>query len=230
VTDDQAHRDHGESVGAYALGALPELEAQVFERHLMACELCQDELQRLNEAVDALPRSVTPLEPPPSLRASLMEAVNADAARARPARERRRFSLPRLRPAIAFATVGVACLLAGFAVSELAGDDDGARTLSAQVDERRLGGGSASLSVPEDGGAVMRVDGLPDPGRDRVYQVWVERNGEIEPVSIFDVDAAGDGAAAVPGSLEGVSAVMVTREPRGGSRLPTEMPVLRVEV
>jgi len=230
MTGDQAHRDQAESVGAYALGALPSLEAQVFERHLMSCELCQEELQRLTEAVEALPRSVTPLEPPPSLKASLMEVVNADVSRARPARERRRFSLPRLRPAIAFAAAGVACVLAGFAVSELANDDGSARTLSAQVDESRLGGGSASLSVPEDGGSVLRVDGLPEPGRDRVYQVWVERDGEVEPVSIFDVDAAGDGAAAVPGSLEGVGAVLVTREPRGGSRQPTEMPVVSVEV
>jgi anti-sigma-K factor RskA len=230
MTGDQAHRDHAESVGAYALGALPALETQVFERHLMGCELCQGELQRLTEAVEALPRSVPPLEPPPSLKASLMEAVNADASRARPARERRRFSLPRMRPAIAIAAVGAACLLAGFAVSELARDDGDARTLSAQVDDRRLGGGSASLSVPEDGGSVLRVDGMPDPGRDRVYQVWVERDGEVEPVSIFDVDAAGDGAAAVPGSLDGVSAVMVTRERRGGARQPTEMPVLRVDV
>ena len=134
MTGDQAHRDHAESVGAYALGALPALETQVFERHLMGCELCQGELQRLTEAVEVLPRSVTPLEPPPSLKASLMEAVNADASRARPARERRRFSLPRLRPAVAFAAVGAACLLAGFAVSELARDDGDARTLSAQVD------------------------------------------------------------------------------------------------
>jgi anti-sigma-K factor RskA len=230
MTGDQAHRDHAESVGAYALGALPALEAQVFERHLMGCELCQGELQRLTEAVEALPRSVTPLEPPPSLRASLMETVNADASRARPARERRRFSLPRLRPAVAFASVGVACMLAGFAVSELARDDGGSRTLSAQVDERRLGGGSASLSVPDDGGAVLRVEGLPDPGRGRVYQLWVERDGQVEPASIFDVDAAGTGAAAVAGSLDGVSAVMVTRERRGGAEQPTEMPVLRVDV
>ncbi len=73
------HSEYAENVGAYALGALPELEAQVFERHLMACEECQEELQRLNEAVEALPRSVTPHEAPPSLKASLMEVVNAEA-------------------------------------------------------------------------------------------------------------------------------------------------------
>ncbi len=36
MSTDQVHAEQAESVGAYALGALPELEAQVFERHLMA--------------------------------------------------------------------------------------------------------------------------------------------------------------------------------------------------
>ncbi len=231
----QVHTEQVESVGAYALGALPELEAQVFERHLMGCELCQEELIRLTEAVEALPRSVTPHEPPASLKASLMGQVRAEAApRPRPARERWRFSLPRLRPAMAWAAAAllIAGVLAGYGVSQLGSEDGGGRTLQAQVDMDRLPEGSATLSVPEEDsdGSVLRVEGLPDPGDERVYQVWVERGGEVEPASIFDVDESGTGAAAVPESLDGVTAVMVTREPRGGSEEPSEAPVLRVDV
>jgi anti-sigma-K factor RskA len=230
------HSDHAESIGAYALGALPEIEAQVFERHLMGCEECQEELARLIEAVDALPRSVTPYEPPQSLKTSLMEQVHADAKRAPAVRERRRprFRLPRLAPAAAWvaAAVLIVGVLAGYGISQLAGDDDGGRTLQAQVDMNRLPAGSASLSVPadEEDGSVLRVEGMPDPGGDRVYQVWVERDGEVVPVSIFSVDADGEGSAAVPESLADGDAVMVTREPRGGSDEPTEAPVLRVDV
>ena len=225
------HSEQAESIGAYALGALPELEAQVFERHLMGCDDCQEELQRLNEAVEALPRSVTPHEAPASLKASLMEVVNAEAAPAQVRRPSPLLRLPRLRPAIAWAAA--ACVLAaaaGYGVSELAREDT--RTLQAQVDGTRLPDGTASLVVPEDDadGSVLRVYGFPEPEGNRIYQVWVERRGEVVPVSIFDVDESGDGAAAVPESLEDVGAVMVTREPRGGSRQPTEEPVLRVEV
>lgn len=223
------HADLVESIGAYALGALPELEAQVFERHLMSCEECQEELHRLNQAVEALPRSVTLHEPPPSLRAGLMEAVKADAAPTL-ATPRRRFSLPRLQPGFAWAAA--ACVLAvgvGYGVSELSQDESGARTLSAQVDDQRVPGASGRLSVSDDG-AVLELEGMPDAGRGRVYEVWVEHDGDVTPASIFDVDASGNGAAAVPGSLDDIDAVMVTREQRGGADQPTEMPVVRVDV
>lgn len=235
MSADEVHTEQSEGIGAYALGALPELEAQVFERHLMRCELCQEELRRLTDAVEALPRSVAPHEPPASLKASLMEQVRAEATpRPSPARERWRFSLPRLRPAIAWAAAAllIAGVLAGYGVSQLGGGDAGGRTLQAQVDTQRLPEGSATLSVPEDDdrGSVLRVEGMPDPGEERVYQVWVERGGEVIPVSIFDVDRNGAGAAAVPAALDGVTAVMVTREPGGGSEKPTEPPVLQIDV
>ena len=222
--------EQADNVGAYALGALPDLEAQVFERHLMGCGECQEELRRLNEAVEALPRSVSQHEPPPSLKASVMDVVNAEAADRRPAGRRWTFRLPQLRPAMAWATAAAAALIVA-AVLVVGNGDDG-RTLQAQVDMKRLPDGSASLSIPEDekDGSVLRVEGMPDPGRQRVYQVWVQRDGKVAPVSIFDVDESGDGAAAVPESLEDADAVMVTREPRGGSEQPTEAPLLRVGV
>lgn len=223
------HSEYAENVGAYALGALPELDAQVFERHLMGCEECQEELQRLNEAVEALPRSVAPHEPPSSLKASLMEAVHTEAKPA-PRRPRRRLALPQLRPAIGWAAA--ACVIAlgvGYSLSELGDDGGGARTLSAEVDEQRLPGASGRLSVSDEG-SVLEVAGMPDAGRGRVYEVWVERDGEVEPASIFDVDANGNGAAGLPDALDDVDAVMVTRELRGGSKTPTETPVIRVDV
>lgn len=225
------HDEHVESLGAYVLGALPSLEAQVFERHMMGCDSCQDEFRRLSQAADALPRAVTPYQAPASLKASLMETVRAEAARTQPQREparQRRSWLPRLRPAFALAG---AVVVAAIAVYGLSLDGDEARTVSAQVDAQRLPQGSASLAIPEgDEGALLSVEGLPDPGPGRVYQVWVERGEKVVPVSIFSVDASGAGTAGVPGSLDDVKTVMVTRERRGGAEAPTEPPVLSVEV
>ena len=220
-----------ENSGAYELGARPELEAQVFERHLMGCTACQDELERLKQATEALPRSVTPYPAPASVKESLMTVVRQEAAvqQPEPARERR-FSIawPRLRPALAMAA---ATLLVALAVVGLTRDSGDARTITAQIDAARLPEGAATLSIPEDDeDAVLRVEGLPDPGRGRIYQVWVQRGDEVVPVSIFSVDSAGEGAAAVPGSLEDATAVMVTREKRGGADAPTETPLLSAEV
>lgn len=229
------HGEQAENVGTYALGAMPELEARIFERHLMGCDACQDELQRLQEAADALPRAVTAYEAPASLKESLMSVVNAEAERdAASAPKRRREWIPRLsfRPSMAFATAA-ACALAFVAGAQLSnGGGDDPRTVAAKVDGERLPDGSASLLIPEndDRGAVLRVQGLPDPGRDRVYQVWIQRGSEVVPVSIFNVDSKGSGAAAIPESLDDVSAVMVTREKSGGATRPTEVPVLTASV
>ena len=232
------HEEEAESIAAYALGALPELEARLLERHLMGCETCHQELQRAQRGVDALARSVPHVEPPPALKESLMAVVTAEAAAAsepspagRRARPGRIDWLPRLRPAVAFAAAAVAIALA-FAAGTLTTDDADRRVVAAEVDRGRLPDGEASLVIPEGGrgGAVLRVQALPDPGRDRVYQVWVERDGEVIPVSIFNVDSNGSGAAGISESLEGVTAVMVTRESRGGAAAPTEPPAITADV
>ena len=67
---------------------------------------------------------------------------------------------------------------------------------------------------------------MPPLADDEVYEVWVQRAGVLEPRSIFVLDSDGTAEAAVPGPLEGASAVYVTREPRGGSRQPTSEPLL----
>ena len=54
---------------------------------------------------------------------------------------------------------------------------------------------------------------LPPLARDDVYQVWVQRDGAIEPSSLFVPRRDGTAEAAIPGSLDGADAVLVTREP-----------------
>src|SRR5687768_4041233 len=73
--------DHGryqDDVGAYLLGALNELERHAFERHLAGCSECQQELERLRPAAEALPGSVAQLDPPPGLKKRLMAEVEGD--------------------------------------------------------------------------------------------------------------------------------------------------------
>jgi anti-sigma-K factor RskA len=232
------HEAYEENVGAYLLGALPDLERQAFERHLERCADCRSEIARLRPAAEALPRAATPLTPPPHLKAALMEVVEREtgAVERRAARPRLRDLLQpglRLRPAAVWLSAAVLLAVGaagGFALSKQLGDD-GSRSLVAQVDETRLARASARLVVPDgDEAAVLHTKGMPDLGEGSVYQVWLERDGEVIPQSLFQVGPGGEGSGAVTDTLEGGDAVMVTREPSGGSVAPTESPVLVVEL
>ena len=64
----------------------------------------------------------------------------------------------------------------------------------------------------------------------RVYQAWVQRDGMVEPEPTFEVGADGGGTVAVPEDLSDAEAVHLTREPRGGSRAPSEEPILTVRL
>lgn len=243
------HESHVDDPAAYLLGALSELERQAFERHLMGCSTCREQLDHLRPAADALPRSVAPARPSDALKRSVMGVVEREAAereqpsraRARPAaagmRERLRSLVPaRTSRGPALSWVSAAFLLAvglafGAVGASVLSEDQG-RTLTAKVDSVRVPEASGSLVVPSDKsrGAILRVQGMPSLPSREVYQVWVQRNGETVSQSIFSVGEDGGGAAAVPDDLEGADAVAVTREPSGGARAPSGKPVVSVDL
>jgi len=234
----RGHEQYEESVGAYLLGALPELETEAFEKHLSSCPTCRRELDDLRVAADALPRAVEPVAPPPELKKKLMATVWAEAEerQAAPKPRRRPFleRLPRLTPA--WTAVAAACALAigigiGVGVANIGGGS--AKTVAALVDHKQAPMGSASLHVPSGGakGALLSVQGLPDPGAGKVYEVWVQRDGTMQPAgALFSVGTGGSGTAGIPQSLEGAQAVAVTAERDGGTLRPTQMPVLTVKL
>ena len=66
------HSRFQDDVGAYLLGALDDDERARFEAHAAVCHVCQDEIDRLRVAADALPRSVAQHDPSPALKQRLM--------------------------------------------------------------------------------------------------------------------------------------------------------------
>jgi anti-sigma-K factor RskA len=239
-----SHERYENDLAPHLLGALDPGEARTLEAHLEECAHCRAELERMRLAVDVLPRSVVQFSPPPSLKAELMEVVEREAAGgdAEPARSRRLRSLRarldpalvRIRPATAWASAAFLLfvgILTGVGASQLAGSDP--RVVSASVDEQRVPFANASLVVHDEedsDGAVLRVHGMPTLSSDRVYQLWVQRGDEVVPGALFSVGDNGTGSTAVTESLENADAVMVTREPNGGARAPSEEPLLTVEL
>jgi anti-sigma-K factor RskA len=218
------HARYQDDVGAYLLGALNDLERQAFERHLRECGECQEELERLRPAAEALPGSVVQLDPPRGLKRRLMAEVERDAAPAGARRPRPAWR-PRLRvPRLAFVAAALLLgLVVGFGVAQLGGDDT--RTVTATV-ARAMPDAGGTLEIEGDR-ATLRLHDMPDLGRARVYQVWLQHGDKLVPARTFEVGRIGSGRVEIR-DLRDADGVYVTREARGGAQVPSEDPIVSV--
>ena len=204
---------------------MDEAEAQTFRVHLQACAVCQDELAAFEQVVNVLPTSAPAYRAPRKLRRRVMHAVAQEPRGARapsPAPRRRALSRPVFAFGGAFA-LAVAAVVVVLAVGS-SGSSPTPRVIKAQV----TGSGSASLRVSRDHAElVVHRFQAPPPGQ--IYEVWLQRGktgAAIPTKALFSVNDAGDADVDVPGNLHGVTQVMVTREPAGGSQKPTHPPVI----
>ncbi len=221
-------RECGGDVAAYALGALDPAESDAFLRHLDACAVCRDELASFQEVVNALPMSAAQHRASPELRRRVLRAIDDEPVRAgaprRAARrrgQRARWGLP--RPVLVVGTALAVAVLAFAVVSLTSSSGPATRVIQAKV----TGQGTAQLRIAR-GQAELVVHHFSPPPAGKIYQVWLQR-GQASPsptMALFSVTAAGDGQVDVPGSLHGVSQVLVTPEPAGGSKAPTHTPVI----
>jgi len=230
-----------DEAAAWVLGALDNTEAAEFKRRMEASPELRREVAEMQEVADALPFSVVPVGPPPELRDRIMSVVEAEAellhatgARAdRPYRTPTSWwrSLLRPLPVAAFACV---LLLGGVAAGLLigGGGPESARTVAAQITGAGTASASARVEIEADR-AQLVVDGMRSAPAGHVYQVWYVHDGQTDPVpagALFDVDSAGQGAAALPGGVGDVKSVLVSVEPAGGSRTPTTQPVIAADL
>jgi hypothetical protein len=68
---------------------------------------------------------------------------------------------------------------------------------------------------------------MPAAPQGKIYEVWVARGRRLLPTdALFNASSAGTATVAVPLSLHGASAVLVTAERLGGARVPTMTPLI----
>jgi len=204
----------GEDAAAYALGVLEPADAEAFRAHLAGCAACQKEVAEFEQVTGALPESATQYQVPKDLRRRVMKEVRATpkARASRPARS--------WRPVLAWGGAFAAALVAVVIVVALSSGGSSTKTIQAST-------GSAELRVAAGRGDLI-VHRLPQLPPGRIYEMWVQR-GNAAPVptgTLFAVTSSGTAAVGVPGSLSGVSAVLVTQEPAGGTSAPTSAPVI----
>jgi anti-sigma-K factor RskA len=208
----------GDDAAAYVLGALEPSEVEAFRAHLADCAACQKEVAEFEQVTGALPESATQFHVPKDLRQRVMSEVRATpkaqaARRKEPARS--------WRPAFvwggAFAAAAVILVVVVVALSS---GGSGTKTIQAST-------GSAELRVTHGHGDLI-VHRLPSLPAGRIYEMWVQR-GSAAPTptgTLFAVTSRGTASVGVPGSLSGISAVLVTQEAAGGTLAPTSAPVI----
>ena len=223
-----------EDAAAYVLRALPEQELESYREHLAGCAECKAEIAALQPIADSLALGVTRVDAPAELRVRLMEVVSGEAELLhaagyeadRPIRARTGWR-GWLRPALA----ATAALAAGLAIGALAINSETSTVTRTQTIEAVVlaPGYHATAALHKSGSrVVLVVAGMPAPPPGHIYEVWLEHGAQApQPTNVlFSVTRAGGGLVGVPSDLRGVSKVLVTAEPLGGSLKPTREPII----
>jgi anti-sigma-K factor RskA len=222
---------------AYALDALDDRERTAYEAHFAQCDICRTDVREYRAAAAGL-GTLTATPPPPDVKARVMSEI-AGTRQLSPLPS----SVVRLadrrpnRAVTAVLAIAAAALFFVAGAVVLGGDDDsfGDQVAAMMEDPTftivELGGdgeGSFRVAWTSDEAAVIG-DGLPDPGDDKRYELWLIDGSGAHAMQMLDPATGGDvrRVMALRGDPE---AWGVTIEPERGSTVPTEPILYAAEV
>ncbi|MEZ0446261.1 anti-sigma factor [Cellulomonas sp. ICMP 17802] len=238
-------------LGAYTLDAVDPDERAAVERLVASDPEAAAELAQLSAVAAALGDAVAG-DPPAALRASVLAAISGtpqvgtldDApAAAVPAAGT---SSPvvhladRRRPARTRWLAVAAAVVIGAAVPTALALQQAQRAHQAEQQQQALAdlltdpsavvvhgdvtGGGVATAILTDDAALFSASGLPDPGDDRVYQLWVVTGDQAASAGVL-ADSSGS-VRQLTEDFSAGAALAVTVEPAGGSQQPTTTPVV----
>ena len=216
--------------GAYALDAVDDIERARFEQHLATCEDCRAEVAEMRETAALLAES-TAVEPPASLRASVLAGISQvrpippEVGRPEGA-SRRRFPL-----LVAAALV----IIAGFGAvvwqpwsadeAQLSATEQVLRADDAKevtVDLGEAGRATIGRSVSHNAAVIVAEDMAPAP-EGKVYELWLKSGDKFVPAGLMPNGP--DHTTLLEGDAAAAGAAGITIEPAGGSEKPTTEPI-----
>jgi anti-sigma-K factor RskA len=243
-------------VGAYVLDAVDEGDRAEFERHLVTCEQCRDDVRGLQEATARLAAAaaITPREElrQPTLQAAAVTRqqpplVGGDRTGEMPRRgrwpARRRFA----HPWLAGVAAGVAAVL--IVVAVVLGVQAGSMHQRLAVQQQRdramtavLGahdavvltaavstGGTATVVMSHQARSlVFTARGLARLPGVRAYELWLAGPAGITPAGMLPPVYHGMSGPMVVGGLARGEQLELTVEPSSGSQQPTSAPIVQL--
>src|SRR5829696_2596472 len=239
---------------AYVLGALPEEERLSFEDYLAAHPDRQAEIDELGAVAGLLAFSPQEQEPPPELRRSVMEVVEAEAE---PRRVRGRSTFAKVGDYLSVRSLalGAAALLVigllswnvllQVQVQNLQGqvenaqgqvqDLQGELEVAQQSQTIKLEGSwakqgaMAEVASMQNNQIILVARNMPSVPEDKTCQIWVIKGDVPKSSGLFQPDGNGT-ATPVTNSITNADVIAVTVEPAGGSKKPTSDPVLLADL
>jgi len=237
------HERFDELKDAYVLGALPEQERRELEEYLAAHPERQAEIDELGNVASLLALSPPEQEPPPELRRSIMDVVEAEAQRP-PARTRSWLAGVRELLSVRNLALGAAALLViglfswNMLLQGQVQDLQGQVASLQDSQESRMvalaGTGAAQRAraeviLLEDHKAVLMAEDMPSVPENKTYQIWVIEGDVPQPGGLFEPDGE-TVAAVVEKPLDEDDVIAITIEPDGGSQQPTTDPMLTAKL
>lgn len=165
-------------------------------------------------------------EPPPTLRQAVLERLDDVRQVARPLPHRQfAIRLWALVTVVVLVVTGIATVIRQLEdpFTTVASESD-----AAVVDVHLDDGSNGEFAFsPGLGQIAIRFADLSDPAPAGTYQLWlIDQAGESIPSILFTPDEAGNVIEAAETDIHGLSAVVVSREPAGGSGTPGDDIVL----
>jgi anti-sigma-K factor RskA len=226
-----------ELLGAYALDAVTRDEEIALSAHLEECDSCRAEVAKLRAVVSALPLAVEEMEPPPSLRSSLLAAIEQEPnVRREPGptpipsapppvidlaerRSRRQWLAWAAAAALLLLSIG----LFGWNLS-LRDDEPEPQTIALQPSSAEITGAAEATYLEDEGVIVLTMHDMPELPEGQVYQLWLIGEGAPVPSGVFTAD---QDEFAVAGNPAEHSTIAITVEPGPlGVTAPTSAPIL----
>ncbi len=240
-------------VGAYVLDAIPDGDRAEFERHLLRCEQCRDDVRGLREA-SALLAAAVAVTPRPELREPALQAASVTRqlppVTGEPTRRSWRRRLPSAGIAhswLAVVAASTAVVLAGTAVvlalhmaamqRRLTAQDDRDSAISAILGAHDAivltaavtTGGTATVVMSHHARElVFTGNGLARLPGSRGYELWLAGPTGTTGVGMLPPGPGGMFGPMVVDRLAVGDVLEVTVEPVGGAPHPTSVPIVRL--